>query len=58
MKDLEEFTLKQVSDYIINKIAIERKISKSLAQKLFVNAISYNVVIGEINNQVDFLLED
>ncbi|MBO5112386.1 MAG: hypothetical protein J6C12_03460 [Lachnospiraceae bacterium] len=58
MKDLEDFTLKQVSDYLINEIAEEREISKALARKLFINAITYNVVVEEINNQIDFLLED
>ena len=58
MKELEDFTLKQVTDYLINKIAEEREISKSLARKLFINAISYNVVVEEINNQIDFLMEE
>ena len=58
MKELEDFTLKQVTDYLINKIAEEREISKTLARKLFINAISYNVVVEEINNQIDFLMEE
>lgn len=58
MKELEDFTLKQVTDYLINKIAEERQISKALARKLFINAISYNVVVEEINNQIDFLMEE
>ena len=58
MKELEDFTLKQVTDYLISKIAEEREISKSLARKLFINAISYNVVVEEINNQIDFLMEE
>lgn len=58
MKELEDFTLKQVTDYLINQIAEEKEISKSLARKLFINAISYNVVVEEIKNQIDFLMED
>lgn len=58
MKKLEDFTLKQVIDYLINKIADEREISKALARKLFINAISYNLVVESINEQIDFLLED
>ena len=57
MMKLEDFTLKQVTDYLINKIAEEREIPKALARKLFINAISYNVVVEEINNQIDFLVE-
>ncbi len=58
MKELEDFTLKQVTDYLIDQIAEEREISKTLARKLFINAITYNVVVEEINNQIDFLMED
>lgn len=36
MKELENFTLKQVTDYLIDQIAEERKISKTLARKLFI----------------------
>ena len=58
MMKLEDFTLKQETDYLINKIAEEREITKALARKLFINAISYNVVVEEINNQRDFLMEE
>lgn len=58
MKQLEDFTLKWVSDYLIDEIAQEKEISKSLARKLFINAISYNVVVESIKERIDFLLED
>lgn len=58
MRELENFTLKQVTDYLIENIAKERKISKTLAKKLFINAIIYNVVVDEINRQIDFLMEE
>lgn len=58
MMELENFTLKQVTDYLIDNIAEQRGITKAMARKLFVNAISYNVVVEEINNQIDFLLEN
>ena len=58
MKELEDFTLKQVTDYLIDKIAEERGITKALARKLFINAITYNVVVEDINLQIDFLMED
>ena len=58
MRQLEDFTLKCVTDYLINKIAEERGLSKALARKLFVNAISYNVVVESINEQIDFLLDE
>ena len=58
MIELENFTMKQVTDYLIDNIAESRGISKSLARKLFINAISYNVVVAEINNQIDFLMEN
>lgn len=58
MRQLEDFTLKQVTDYLIDKIANEREIPKTLARKLFINAIAYNVVVEEIEDQIDFLLEE
>lgn len=58
MMELENFTLKQVTDYLIDNIAEQRGVTKAMARKLFVNAISYNVVVEEINNQIDFLLEN
>lgn len=58
MRELEDFTLKQVTDYLIENIAKERGISKALARKLFINAITYNVVVEDINLQIDFLMEE
>lgn len=58
MRTLEDFTLKQISDYIIEKQVQERGISKALARKLFINAISYNVVVEAIEEQIDFLMEE
>lgn len=56
-KLLEDFTVKQVTDYLIDTIANDRKISKTLAKKLLVNALTYNVVINAIDEQIDFLME-
>ena len=56
MRRLENFTMKEVTDYIIKDIVKERAITKSLARKLLINALLYNVVIDEINNQIDFLI--
>lgn len=58
MKQLDNFTMKQVTDYIIKKIASDRDIPITVARKLFINAIAYNVVVESINEQIDFLLED
>lgn len=58
MIELEDFTLKQVTDYLIANIAEDKGISKALARKLFINAITYNVVVEEIRGQIDFLMEE
>ena len=58
MKELNDFTLKEITDYLIEQIANEKNISKKLSRKLFINAISYNVVIEEIKNQIDFLIDE
>lgn len=57
MKELDDITLKQISDYLTNKIVEEFGVSKSLAKKLLVNVIAYNVVVESIMEQVDFLLD-
>lgn len=57
MKQLEDFTLKQVTDYMIREIAEDKGISKALARKLYINALLYSVVVEEINGQIDFLME-
>lgn len=58
MKELENFTLKEVTEYIIEEIAIDKEISKKLAKKLFVNALTYNIVVNEIREMIDSLLEN
>ena len=57
MKKLETYTLKQITDYLIDKIAKERSISKKLARQLFTNAIAYNVVVEAIDEQIDYLID-
>ena len=58
MRELMDFTVKDITDYLINDIAEDYNITKALAKKLFINAISYNVVISSIKEQIDYLLED
>lgn len=45
-------------DLIVEKIAKQLNIKKSLAKKLFVNSLIYNVVQNEIVNQAQFLYEN
>lgn len=42
---------------IIEKIMKKHNIAKSLAKKLYVNSLLYNVVQNEIMNQIDFMIE-
>ena len=57
MRELEDVTLKEVTDYIIKGIAVDRKVSMSQARNLLANALSYNLVLSEIEHQIDFLME-
>ena len=43
---------------IIEKIMKRHNVSKTLAKKLYVNSLLYNVVQNEILSQVDFLVEE
>lgn len=58
MKQLDDFTLKDVSEHIIDDLAMDYEISKSMARKLFINALCYNVVVAEIKDMVETLMED
>lgn len=58
MKQLDDFTASEIINYIANKLVADYDgMTKTLAKKLIVNAISYNVVIEAIREQVDYLLE-
>lgn len=56
--ELYDFTATEIINYIVNKQVEEKGISKALAKKLVLNALSYNVVIEEIENQIDYLMEE
>lgn len=58
MKTLEDFKLADIAGYITDKITEEKGVSKSLARKLLINAMTYNVVIAEIMDQIDYLMEE
>ena len=58
MKELENFTMSEVLDYLVQKQVEEKGISKALAKKLVINALTYNVVVEAIEEQIDFLLEE
>ena len=58
MVDLENYTAYQIIDYLVMEQVEKRGISKALAKKLVLNALTYNVVTAEIDNQINFLLEE
>ena len=58
MVDLENYTASQIIDYLVMEQVEKRGISKALAKKLLLNALTYNVVTAEIDNQINFLLEE
>lgn len=57
MRELYDYTMKDVMDYHVERIATKKNVSKKLAKKLFINALLYNVVVEEVDGQIDFLLE-
>lgn len=56
MDELDDLTLKQVSDSIINGFAKRKGISKTLARKLFINALRASWVIHDIDDQMCMLM--
>ena len=58
MKNLEQFTTKQVVDYYIEYIMEhEQAASKSQARQLLLNALTYNVVREAVVDQIAFLID-
>ena len=57
MITLEDYKVSDVINYLVEKQVQEKGISKALAKKLLINAITYNVVVEAIEEQIDFLLE-
>lgn len=58
MRDLENYTIKEVIDNLIDNVCMDHEISRSQARKLVINALTYNVVADEIYSQIDWLLEE
>lgn len=51
-------TMKEVTDYIVGEIVDTYGVKKSVARLMLIDALTYNVVIEEIMNQIDFLIEN
>ena len=56
MEELTDLTMTQVVNYYTNRVSEKRNITKSLAKKLFQNALMYNIVINEVEDMMDFLM--
>ncbi|MCD7886704.1 MAG: hypothetical protein LUG44_03675 [Clostridiales bacterium] len=52
-----DITWKEISAELAEEIAGEFAVSKSLAKKLLLNALTYNVVTAEIKSQIEYMLE-
>ena len=58
MKNLEQFTTKQVVDYYIEYIMEHDLASSKLqARQLLLNALTYNVVREAVVDQIAFLID-
>lgn len=51
-----EFTLNQVANYLVDKFSEDFEISKSETRKYLIDALTYNVVIEAIWEQMNFLI--
>ena len=56
MRELLDYTAKQVSDSNAHAVQKEPGISNALAKKAVINALVYNCVIEEVKDQAAFLL--
>ena len=58
MIELENLKMSDVLNYLADKVTEDFEVNKSLAKKLVINALLYNVVIEEIENQIRFLIDE
>ena len=56
MQDLNDSSQKEVMDGLIDTVMLDHDVSRALARKLVLNALSKNVVAFEIYNEVAYLL--
>lgn len=47
-----------IEESIIEKIIQRRKVSKTMATKLYKNSLLYNCVVNEILDQIDYLVSN
>lgn len=56
MADHLGFTLNQIANYLVDKFSEDFEISKSETRKYFIDALTYNVVVEAIWEQMNFLI--
>ena len=56
--ELYDPTMKQAIDSLAEDVSEKQEISKKRAKLLVLNALLYNTVIEEVNEQVAFLIEN
>ena len=52
-----EFTLNQIVNYLTDKFSDEFGMSKAETRRYIIDALSYNVVVEAIREQIEFLIE-
>lgn len=57
MAELYNISAAEAVAILAEEQAAKRGITKAQAKKLVINALLYNVVAAEIDNQIDFILE-
>ena len=55
--EIINLTMKEATNYVIERIMDEFSFNKKTATVMFKSAITYNVVIDEIVNQVGFITD-
>lgn len=56
MKQLDNFTMSEVIGHIADRAADEFCVSKTLAKKLVIDALSYTLVVHEVLAQISYIL--
>lgn len=57
MKQIDKFTMSEIIGHLAEEVVDEYEISFSLAKKVVLDALSYNVVVAAVMEQVSYIME-
>ena len=57
MKHIDKYTMSEIIGHLAERVVEEYEISHTLAKKVVLDALSYNVVVNAVLEQVSYIME-